>query len=67
VTSTEAIRKLEAAGWRVVRAAKHYLVEKDGRRATIPLGTLRGGSEAGVLRLLRDRGNGRDARREGAA
>lgn len=66
MTQKEALRRLHAAGWTVLRAGKHTILVKDGRTATVSLGahlSLR--AERGVMRLAAGRPTARDERRDG--
>ena len=70
MTGKEALRRLRAAGWNVVRdTGKHAIVCRETPAAnpqtctTIPLGTkLSRRAEAGVMRLLAGRGTRRELR-----
>jgi predicted RNA binding protein YcfA (HicA-like mRNA interferase family) len=65
MTSKEALRRLQAEGWKVVRSGKHTLLEKDGNRVSLSLGahlSLR--HERGVMRLLEGRPTARDEKRQ---
>jgi len=62
VTAKEALRRLHAAGWTIVRqTGKHTLLQKDGQVTTVSLGSkIRDRAERALLRLLRGQGTRSD-------
>jgi len=53
MTGTEAVRRLRAAGWQLVRSGKHAIMEKDGRTLTVSLGAkMSRQAESGIKRAL---------------
>ena len=62
MSGTEALRRLRAAGWQLLRQqGKHTVLVKDGRSTTISLGThISRRAEQGIQRLLDGRGTRRE-------
>ena len=64
MSGTEALRRLRAAGWQILRQqGKHTILIRDGQSTTISLGShISEGAEQGIQRLIAGRGTRRELR-----
>lgn len=62
MTGKQALKRLRAAGWQIVKnGGRHIHLEKGGLKATVPFGSLSSRAEGSLKRLLRKRPTAGDA------